>query len=130
MSCNHNLCSLSQHSKDDKDTTEDQDDKCYELEIARDRIYRTHPFYLDYDETLTLEEGDVTLVAQLSMDRLHMVETLCNQWKGPISLSLYLSDAEADQFVKFAHNSEVLKKRRNVGFHLVYKEGVSSNIYN
>ena len=83
---------------------------------------------MDYDETLTLEEGDVTLVAQLSMDRLHMVETLCNQWKGPISLSLYLSDAEADQFVKFAHNSEVLKKRRNVGFHLVYKEGVSVNI--
>ena len=56
-----------------------------------------------------------------------MVETLCNQWKGPMSLSLYLSDAEADQFVKFAHNSEVLKLRTNVGFHLVYKEGVSTD---
>ena len=43
-----------------------------------------------------------------------------------MSLSLYLSDAEADQFVKFAHNSEVLKLRTNVGFHLVYKEGVST----
>ena len=59
-------------------------------------------------------------------NRLHMVETLCSQWKGPMSLSLYLSDAEADQFVKFAHNSEVLKLRTNVGFHLVYKEGVST----
>jgi len=114
---------LLKHTKYDKDTTEEQDDKCYELERARDRIYRTHPFYLDYDETLILEDGDMTLVAQLSMDRLHMVETLCSQWKGPISLSLYLSDAEADQFVKFAHNSEVLRVRRNVGFHLVYKEG-------
>ena len=55
---------------DDKENSEEQDDKCYELESARDRIYRTHPFYLDYDETQELEEGDVTLVAQLSMDRL------------------------------------------------------------
>ena len=81
---------------------------------------------MDYDETEELEEGDVTLVAQLSMDRLHMVETLSSQWKGPMSLSLYLSDAEADQFVKFAQNSEVLRMRTNVGFHLVYKEGVST----
>jgi len=117
------LLKQTKEKDDDKENSEEQDDKCYELESARDRIYRTHPFYLDYDETQELEEGDVTLVAQLSMDRLHMVETLCSQWKGPMSLSLYLSDAEADQFVKFAHNSEVLKLRTNVGFHLVYKEG-------
>merc|ERR1712223_1068586 len=124
--CNSSSTAVPLHkeTKDDKENSEDvQDDKCYELEKARDRVYRTHPFYLDYDETEELEEGDVTLVAQLSMDRLHMVETLSSQWKGPMSLSLYLSDAEADQFVKFAHNSEVLRMRRNVGFHLVYKEG-------
>ena len=121
---------LAKHSTkelvDDKENIDDQDDKCYELEKARDRIYRTHPFYLDYDETVEAEAaaGDVTLIAQLSMDRLHMVETLCNQWKGPISLSLYLSDAEADQFVKFTQNSKVLNQRRNVGYHIVYKEGV------
>lgn len=101
---------------------------CYEVEKARDRIYRTHPFYLDFDNQQEREEGDVTLVAQLSMDRLHMVETLCNQWKGPISLSLYLSDAEADQFVKLAQNSKVLNQRRNVGYHVVYKEGVRLHI--
>ena len=61
------MSTLFQHTKDDiKETSEDvQDDKCYELEKARDRVYRTHPFYLDYDETEELEEGDVTLVAQL-----------------------------------------------------------------
>ena len=46
-------------------------------------------------------------------------------WPGPMSLTLYLSDAEADQFVHFAHNSDVLQNRKNIGFHVVYKEGVS-----
>ena len=65
-------------------------------------------------------------VAQLSMDRLHMVESLCNQWEGPVSLALYLSDTEADQFVKFAQSSAILQNRKNVGYHIVYREGVSS----
>lgn len=28
------------------------------------------------------DEYDVTLVAQLSMDRLQMIEAICKQWKG------------------------------------------------
>ena len=124
--CNSTNLLLKPQTKEAVNDKDDEpDDKCYELEKARDIVYRTHPYYLDFDETIETEEGDVTLVAQLSMDRLHMVETLCNQWKGPISLSLYLSDAEADQFVKFAQNSKVLQLRRNVGYHIVYKEGVS-----
>lgn len=43
---------------------------------------------------------------------------------GPISLSLYMSDAEAQQFLSYAQNSEVLKNRKNIGYHVVYKEGV------
>ena len=44
-----------------------------------------------------------------------------------MSLALYLSDAEADQFVHFAQNSDVLQYRKNIGFHVVYKEGVIDN---
>uniref|UniRef100_A0A8B9H1R0 LARGE xylosyl- and glucuronyltransferase 1 n=1 Tax=Astyanax mexicanus TaxID=7994 RepID=A0A8B9H1R0_ASTMX len=42
---------------------------------------------------------------------------------GPISLALYLSDAEAQQFLRYAQGSEVLMSRSNVGYHIVYKEG-------
>ena len=59
------------------------------------------------------------------VDRLHMVESLCNQWKGPLSLAIYLSDAEADQFVKYTQSSTTLNQRKNVGYHIVYREGVS-----
>ena len=57
-----------------------------------------------------------------------MVESLCSQWKGPVSLALYLSDTEADQFVKFAQSSAILQKRKNVGYHIVYREGVSDTL--
>lgn len=35
-----------------------------------------------------------------------------------------MSDAEAQQFLSYAQNSEVLKNRKNIGYHVVYKEGV------
>ena len=44
---------------------------------------------------------------------------------GPISLALYMSDAEAQQFLRYALNSEVLMARKNIGYHVVYKDGVS-----
>ena len=98
---------------------------CYELERARQRIYRTHPYFLDFgnDDNEVDNENEITLVAQLSMDRLHMVESLCNQWHGQMSLALYLSDAEADQLVKFVQSSPILKKRKNINYHVVFKEG-------
>uniref|UniRef100_A0A673BZG4 LARGE xylosyl- and glucuronyltransferase 2 n=1 Tax=Sphaeramia orbicularis TaxID=375764 RepID=A0A673BZG4_9TELE len=55
--------------------------------------------------------------------RLQMLEAICKHWEGPISLALYMSDAEAQQFLRYAQASEVLKNRKNVGYHVVYKEG-------
>ena len=43
---------------------------------------------------------DVTLVAQLSMDRLQHLDALVTHWLGPMSLALYMSDAEAQQFLR------------------------------
>jgi len=52
-----------------------------------------------------------------------MLEAICKHWAGPISLALYMSDAEAQQFLRYAQASEVLSARRNVAYHIVYKEG-------
>ena len=57
-----------------------------------------------------------------------MLETICSHWEGPISVSLYMSDAEVQQFVRYRESSEILNTRTNIGYHVVYKEGVSSNI--
>uniref|UniRef100_A0A4W3INT9 LARGE xylosyl- and glucuronyltransferase 2 n=1 Tax=Callorhinchus milii TaxID=7868 RepID=A0A4W3INT9_CALMI len=101
----------------------DEDDQCYDFRRERITDHRTHLYFLHYDFTDNMDEAGVTLVTQLSMDRLQMVEAICKHWEGPISLALYLSDAEAQQFLQYALASQVLRNRRNVGYHIVYKEG-------
>ncbi|KAG7274204.1 hypothetical protein CRUP_008580 [Coryphaenoides rupestris] len=85
----------------------DEDDPCYEFRRERFTVHRTHLYFLHYEHQPSADHTDVTLVAQLSMD----------------SLALYLSDAEAQQFLRYAQGSEVLMGRGNVGYHVVYKEG-------
>lgn len=101
----------------------DEDDQCYDFRRERIMLHRVHLYFLQYEYTPTDDGTDVTLVAQLSMDRLQMLEAICKHWEGPISLALYMSDAEAQQFLRYAQASEVLKNRKNVGYHIVYKEG-------
>ncbi|XP_037102564.1 LARGE xylosyl- and glucuronyltransferase 2 isoform X3 [Syngnathus acus] len=101
----------------------DEDDQCYDFRRERLTVHRVHLYFLQYEYTPTEDGNDVTLVAQLSMDRLQMLEAICKHWEGPISLALYMSDAEAQQFLRYAQASEVLKNRKNVGYHIVYKEG-------
>ncbi|KAI0217770.1 LARGE xylosyl- and glucuronyltransferase 1 [Lamellibrachia satsuma] len=100
----------------------EEEDECYEFRREPSLIHRTHLYYLEYSYTPT--EDDVTLVAQLSMDRLQMLETLCEHWSGPVSVALYMSDAEAHQFLQYALGSQVLMSRRNVGYHVAYKDGL------
>ena len=42
-----------------------------------------------------------------------------------MSIALYASDAEAQKFLRYSERSEILKDRRNIGLHIVYKDGVS-----
>ncbi|KAG7473656.1 hypothetical protein MATL_G00098180 [Megalops atlanticus] len=101
----------------------DEDDQCYDFRRERIMVHRIHLYFLQYEYAPTEDDADVTLVAQLSIDRLQMLEAICNHWEGPISLALYMSDAEAQQFLRYVLASEVLKNRKNVGYHIVYKEG-------
>ncbi|XP_032367716.1 xylosyl- and glucuronyltransferase LARGE2s, partial [Etheostoma spectabile] len=101
----------------------DEDDQCYDFRRERLTVHRVHLYFLQYEDTSSGDDTDITLVAQLSMDRLQMLEAICKHWEGPISLALYMSDAEAQQFLRYAQASEVLKNRKNVGYHIVYKEG-------
>lgn len=41
-----------------------------------------------------------------------------------MSLCLYLSDSEAQQFHDFVNNSPLLYSRKNIGYHIIFKTGV------
>ncbi|XP_069714242.1 xylosyl- and glucuronyltransferase LARGE2 [Phaenicophaeus curvirostris] len=101
----------------------DEDDPCYDFRRQHLTQHRVHLFFLQYEFLAFTDPTDVTLVAQLSMDRLQMLEAICKHWVGPISLALYMSDAEAQQFLRYAQASEVLSTRHNIAYHIVYKEG-------
>lgn len=99
-----------------------EDDDCYDFRSEKELIHRTHLYYLDFEDS-GVSEDDVTLVLQLSMDRLQMLEMLCKHWEGPIAIALYMSDAEAQQFLRYAMGSETIMARKNIGYHIVYREG-------
>ncbi|XP_032139366.1 LARGE xylosyl- and glucuronyltransferase 2 isoform X4 [Sapajus apella] len=100
----------------------DEEDPCFEFRQQQLTVHRVHVTFLPHEPPPS-QPHDVTLVAQLSMDRLQMLEALCRHWPGPMSLALYLTDAEAQQFLRFVEASPVLAARQDVAYHVVYREG-------
>ncbi|XP_012500658.1 PREDICTED: glycosyltransferase-like protein LARGE2 [Propithecus coquereli] len=100
----------------------DEEDTCFEFRQQQLTVHRVHITFLPHEPPHP-HPHDVTLVAQLSMDRLQMLEALCRHWPGPMSLALYLTDAEAQQFLRFVEASPVLSARQDVAYHVVYREG-------
>lgn len=47
----------------------DEDDQCYDFRRERLMIHRVHLYFLQYEYTPTGDDTEITLVAQLSMDR-------------------------------------------------------------
>ncbi|XP_065909688.1 xylosyl- and glucuronyltransferase LARGE2s-like [Dysidea avara] len=103
-------------------------DHCWQF-TQHTTLYRTHPYFIHYNYKQPAGHTDVTLVAQLSHDRLHMLEALCDHWEGPISLSLYLTDPEASHFLQLATSSPVISHRTNIAFHVVYKSINDAGFY-
>ena len=52
-----------------------------------------------------------------------MLEMLCEQWAGPISLALYMTDDQLPQLLSYYNQSKIFKNRSNIGIHLVFKSG-------
>ncbi|XP_068623154.1 xylosyl- and glucuronyltransferase LARGE2s-like [Battus philenor] len=97
-------------------------DLCLSFRAAQRVKLRTHLYYMEYAYT-DINNFDVTLVLQLSMDRLQFLERLVKYWEGPLSAAIYLSDCEVTKFESFIRDwSDTLSSRRNIGYHLVFKQ--------
>lgn len=103
-------------------TGEEDNGPCFEFRCAVQLIHRTHPFYLDFSYEPD-GQNDVTLVAQMSMDRLHMLEPLCRSWGGPLSITLYASDADLTQLTSFIAASPFLSNFKKLALHVLFREG-------
>ncbi|XP_076748862.1 xylosyl- and glucuronyltransferase LARGE1 isoform X1 [Xylocopa sonorina] len=85
-------------------------------------LYRTHPFLLEYEYNV-YAPTDVALVTQCSVERIPLLEDLSKHWPGTISVALYLTDAEVQNFLEFVRGSTELRNRKNIAYHVVYKDG-------
>jgi len=111
-------------SKPSSKQPEDQEGKgpCYEFKDAANLTYKVHPHYLDYAYK-SKGDNDVTMVTQLSVDRLHMLDALCKLWTGPLSISLYASDADLVHLEHLVSSSPILRKYKKLALHIVFKQG-------
>ena len=67
---------------------------------------------------------DVTLCTQLSMDRLQALPKLVQQWGGPMSVALYVHDAELPLLDKFiADYADAFNSNDGLRLHCVLREG-------
>ncbi|XP_023023982.2 xylosyl- and glucuronyltransferase LARGE2s isoform X1 [Leptinotarsa decemlineata] len=94
---------------------------CLELRKLTSSHWRTLLYFREYKYMSV--DNDITFVAQLSFDRLQMIEELVKSWSGPISLTLYVTDYELSQSITFISHSQTLQGRLNVAYHAVFKEG-------
>ncbi|GJQ75239.1 hypothetical protein Trydic_g9838 [Trypoxylus dichotomus] len=67
--------------------------------------------------------NDVTFVTQFSYDRLYLLSELFTTWEGPMCLTLYATDREFQEIVVFLDSISILKERKNIAFHVVFKDG-------
>ena len=94
---------------------------CDSIHEAGTRLYRTHPFFIpSVDPPAT---NDVTLIAQLSMDRLQMLEKIAKQWRGYMSIVIYTMDYELEAIQLFISRCRDLRSRNNIDYHIVFQAG-------
>uniref|UniRef100_A0A1I7WXP0 Glycosyltransferase-like protein LARGE1 n=1 Tax=Heterorhabditis bacteriophora TaxID=37862 RepID=A0A1I7WXP0_HETBA len=102
-------------------------DECEMFTKAAGNVYRTHLFVRTFEKQEG--PGTISIVSQLSVDRLPLLETLATHWQEPISVAVYGSDEEINNFIDHVSTSEALRQRRNIGIHAVYKQGYESNSF-
>lgn len=101
-------------------TQSNLDVNCQAIRPRPDEKLRTFLYFLDFE--IEPIDNDVTLVVHLSLDRLQVLDELAFQWRGPISAALYLSELETNLFLESVRNSENLARRKNIGYHLAFRD--------
>ena len=68
---------------------------------------------------------DVTLVSQMSLNKLEAFDRLLHHWTGPVSLALYILVEHMDNAFEQIAKWNLMTTRRNVDLHIVAGFGVS-----
>ena len=97
---------------------------CTDFKREGNQERRTHPFYTGQWYDPSTPSDDVTLLLHVTLDRLIvMLKPMCVHWEGPMSIAVFANDSEVSHLHDLIQSSPVISSRRNIAYHIVYKEG-------
>ena len=97
---------------------------CKLFSWERETQRRELPFLLKHSYNST-DAYDVTTVNHLDYNRLYLMESSCQNWEGPISIAIQVTDSQVQEVIDFISSSVILRKRRNISYHLMFRIGPS-----
>lgn len=86
-------------------------------DLSNSNSFRTTPYYTKSTHVRTTT--DVTIITQVSADRLSRIQDMVNSWNAPISVAVYIKQEKEIQLIdQFCESSESI--RSFVDFHILY----------
>ena len=92
----------------------------YNMDATRTQI-SVSSIWKDY---LDVRYDDVTMIVQLTMDSIKLLEIHAEFWSGPMSVSLYANVDELDTLAETLAKMTMVIKRNNIDLHIVLQVGV------
>lgn len=120
------------YASSDLETRAITNEQCAKFEHAAYLKRRTHLYYLGdggvIGENVSPDPYEVSLLTQLTLDRLGVLERFLGMWEGPATVVFHLTDAEAMELYYKVQDSKVLRSRKSVTYHVVYKRQIYNPI--
>ena len=94
--------------------------------FAWERVVRRRelPFLLGHSYSSS-DEYDVTLDNHVDYDRVSLIERSLTNWDGPVSIAIQVTDSQVPEVIDFILNSPILRERKNISYHLLFRIGPS-----
>ena len=92
---------------------------CNDFKDQEQKTFITHLFFYG-NQYISVDEYDVTLVTQMTVNRIQTLHTLLKHWNGPVSIAVYGTESDVLSFIQYVNKFGTLKGRSNVAIHIVY----------
>ena len=81
-----------------------------------------------WKEYLDVDYQDITMVLQLTVDRINLLSVHASHWIGPMSVTIYIKRKHLLDLGSILSTMDPVLQRNNIDLHIVLKEGVGTKI--
>ena len=119
----HSQCSKDYSKLSKLDVT--SENYCNDLSEIANYKYRTLLYFYGR-QYVSDDTNDVTLVTQLTFDRLSLLPVFLTHWTGPASIALYVADEQLEELYNFLNSTVIINERarENLAIHIVFNHSL------